>query len=234
MLDSRRSESIPRTVRIYSARCKKIRINAVLTINFHRIIIFESGEFVTILIAAKAEKIKLRSGEFSPKKENGKIRKRTLFTVQGAVIAALYVVLTMLASFMGLSSGAIQVRFSEALTVLAWFTPAAIPGLFVGCILSNILSGGILPDVIFGSIATLIGAVLTYLLRKKSPWLAPVPPIVANTLIIPPVLKYFYALDDAVWYLYVTVGIGEIISCGVLGMILFGAIKKKAPKIFGM
>ena len=163
-----------------------------------------------------------------------KIRKRTLFTVQGAVIAALYVVLTMLASFMGLSSGAIQVRFSEALTVLAWFTPAAIPGLFVGCILSNILSGGILPDVIFGSIATLIGAVLTYLLRKKSPWLAPVPPIVANTLIIPPVLKYFYALDDAVWYLYITVGIGEIISCGVLGMILFGAIKKKAPKIFGM
>lgn len=209
-------------------------MNAVLTINFHRLIIFESGEFVTILIAAKAEKNKTKERGISPKKKMEKIRKRTLFTVQGAVIAALYVVLTMLASFMGLSSGAIQVRFSEALTVLAWFTPAAIPGLFVGCILSNILSGGILPDVIFGSIATLIGAVLTYLLRKKSPWLAPVPPIVANTLIIPPVLKYFYVLDNAVWYLYVTVGIGEIISCGVLGMILFGAIKKKAPKIFGM
>ena len=84
MLDSRRSESIPRTVRIYSARCKKIRINAVLTINFHRIIIFESGEFVTILIAAKAEKIKLRSGEFSPKKENGKNKEEDSFHGTGS------------------------------------------------------------------------------------------------------------------------------------------------------
>ena len=94
-------------------------MNAVLTINFHRLIIFESGEFVTILIAAKAEKNKTKERGISPKKKMEKIRKRTLFTVQGAVIAALYVVLTMLASFMGLSSGAIQVRFSEALTVLA-------------------------------------------------------------------------------------------------------------------
>lgn len=84
MLDSRRSESIPRTVRIYSARCKKIRINAVLTINFHRIIIFESGEFVTILIAAKAEKIKLRSGEFSPQKENGKNKEEDSFHGTGS------------------------------------------------------------------------------------------------------------------------------------------------------
>ena len=74
--------------------------------------------------------------------------------------------------------------------------------------------------------ATLIGAVLTYLLRKKSPWLAPVPPIVANTLIIPPVLKYFYALDDAVWYLYVTVGIGEVISCTILGVARYDTVRR--------
>ena len=91
---------------------------------------------------------------------------KVLFTVQAAVIAALYVVLTVLANSIGLASSAIQIRFSEALTILPFFTPAAIPGLFVGCILSNLLTGCVLLDVIFGSLATLIGAVGTYLIRR--------------------------------------------------------------------
>ena len=92
--------------------------------------------------------------------------KKVLFITQAAVIAALYVVLTQFANMLGLANGAIQVRFSEALTILPFFTPAAIPGLAIGCFLSNVLTGCALYDIIFGTIATLIGAVGTYLLRR--------------------------------------------------------------------
>ena len=105
------------------------------------------------------------------------------FVAQAAVIAAIYVVLTLL--FAPFSYGEVQVRLSEALTILPVFTPAAVPGLFVGCLLSNILGGCIVPDIIFGSLATLTGAVFTYLLRNQSRFLAPLPPILANALIVP-------------------------------------------------
>ena len=121
--------------------------------------------------------------------------KNTMFLVQAATIGAIYVVLTLL--FAPLSYGEVQVRFSEALTILPYFTPAAIPGLFVGCILSNLLGGAIPVDIIFGSIATLIGAVFTYKLRGSSKWLAPLPPIVANTVIVPFVLYYGYGVNPA-------------------------------------
>ncbi len=154
-----------------------------------------------------------------------------LFIAQAAMIAAIYVVLTFLANAFGLANYAIQVRFSEALTILPFFTPAAIPGLFVGCLLSNILTGCMPLDVIFGSLATLIGACGTYMLRKYK-WLAPLPPIVANTIIVPYVLAYVYKFEGSIPYFMLTVGIGEIISCGVLGMILFFSLKKYANKIF--
>ena len=112
------------------------------------------------------------------------MNKKVLFIVHAAVIAALYVVLTLLANALGLANYAVQVRFSEALTILPFFTPAAIPGLCIGCLLSNIMTGCALPDIIFGTAATLLGAVFTYLLRNHK-WLAPIPPIVANTVIIP-------------------------------------------------
>ena len=150
---------------------------------------------------------------------------------RAAIIAALYVVLTYIANALGLASGSIQVRFSEALTILPFFTPAAIPGLFVGCLLSNILTGCALPDIIFGSIATLLGALGTYFLRKKSPWLAPVSPIAANTIIVPFVLLYAYGVQP-LWLSFITVGIGEVISCGVLGMLLLFALKKRAGALF--
>ena len=137
----------------------------------------------------------------------------------GAIIAALYVLLTYLASLLGLASGVIQFRLSEALCIMACFTPAAIPGLYIGCLLSNILTGCVFWDILFGPIATLIGAVGTYLLRRNK-YLAVIPPILANTLIVPFVLKYAYGVEDMIPYLMLTVGIGEVVTCGVLGVLL--------------
>lgn len=146
-------------------------------------------------------------------------KKNVIRLTQAAMIAAIYVVLTYFISAFGLASGAIQVRISEALTILPVFTPAAIPGLFVGCLLSNLLTGCMALDVIFGSIATLIGAVGTYLLRKTK-FAFTLPPVISNAIIVPIVLKNVYGLQDAAWYLVLTVGAGEVISICILGMIL--------------
>ena len=135
----------------------------------------------------------------------------TRYLTQSGVIAAVYVILTMLAAALGLDSGAIQLRLSEALTILPVFAPAAVPGLFIGCLLSNILSGGVLWDVIFGSLATLLGAMGTRLLRKNR-WLACLPPILANILIVPPVLTYAYGIPGGIPWLMLTVGVVASIS----------------------
>lgn len=135
--------------------------------------------------------------------------KQVLPMVQAALIAAMYVVLTWLANIFGLANGAIQVRFSEALTILPYFTPAAISGLFVGCVISNTITGAAVWDILFGSLATLIGAFFTYKLRHISKWLAPLPPILANILVVPQVLRIVYGAPDSIWYLTATVGIGE-------------------------
>ena len=168
----------------------------------------------------------------------GTTHSHALFMVQAAMIAAIYVVLTFIANAFGLANHAIQVRISEALTILPYFTPAAIPGLLIGCLISNILTGCILPDIIFGSFATLIGALGTYALRNWK-WCAPVTPILANTLIVPLVLIYGYGfLIDGVSIAYcygyyaLTVGIGEIISCGIFGMILLFTLEKHTDRIF--
>ena len=156
--------------------------------------------------------------------------KKALFITQAAVIAALYVVLVVVFNY--ISFGPIQFRVAEALTILPYFTPAAIPGLFIGCILANVIGGAVVWDIIFGSIATLIGAVFTYLLRKKSKFLAPLPPVLANTIIVPWVLKYAYGAEEMVWFMAVTVGIGEILACYVLGMILLFALNKVRRQVF--
>ena len=144
-------------------------------------------------------------------------KRKTVFVTQAAMIAAIYVVLTMV--FAPFGFGEVQVRISEALTVLPMFTPAAIPGLFIGCVIANLFARAIVLDVIFGSLATLIGAVGTYLLRKNK-WLAPIPPMVANALIVPFVLKYGYAVPLPIPFMMLTVGVGEVISCGILGSIV--------------
>ena len=166
------------------------------------------------------------------------MNKTTKLVTQGAAIAAIYVVLTLIANAFGLANYAIQVRFSEALTILPYFTPVAIPGLFVGCIISNILTGCMPLDTVFGSLATLIGAVGTYLISNKlkhnktAQYLAPVPPIVANTLIVPFVLAYVYKFEGSIPYFMLTVGIGEIISCGILGLILLKSLNSRKTQLF--
>ncbi|MBO4338040.1 MAG: QueT transporter family protein [Lachnospiraceae bacterium] len=158
---------------------------------------------------------------------------KILLITRAALIAAIYVILTFAANALGLASGTIQVRFSEALTILPVFTPAAIPGLFVGCILANTLTGCALWDIIFGSIATLIGAAGTYLLRKRNPILATIPPIVSNMVIVPFVLRYVYSAPGSIAFFMFTVGIGELISCMFLGLILYKVLLPHQEQIFG-
>ena len=155
----------------------------------------------------------------------------TFFVVQGAMIAAIYVVLTF--TFEPFSFNEIQLRIAEALTILPVFTPAAVPGLAVGCLIANTLCGAPLPDVLFGSLATLIGAVGTRMLQSRNPALAVIPPIAANMLIIPFVLRYAYEVPLPIPLMMVTVGLGEAVSCGILGLLLHKALYTHRKSIFG-
>lgn len=168
------------------------------------------------------------------------MNKKTLFITQSAMIAAVYVVLTYFISAFNLASGSIQIRISEALTVLPYFTPAAVPGLVIGCFISNILIGSVLPDVIFGTLATLIGAIGSYLLRNHK-FALTLPPVIANMVIVPFILKYAYGVPPVIFkgidltipFLMATVGIGEVISCCILGTVLIRTLGKYRGQIFG-
>lgn len=173
---------------------------------------------------------------------------------QAAVIAALYVVLTEL--FAPISFREVQVRISEMLTILPFFTGAAVPGLFVGCLIANLLGGAIPVDIICGSLATLAGAYGTWLIGRadragsaakagsaaasepgkpasKLRYLAPLPPIIANTIVVPFVLYYGYGVNLPIPLQMLTVGLGEVVSCGILGTILLTALYKYRGRIFG-
>ena len=173
-----------------------------------------------------------------------KSKKTIIFIVQAGIIAAVYVVLTFVSAFAGLASGAIQVRISEALCVLPLFSPAAIPGLFIGCAMANLLTGCLPLDILFGSLATLLGALGAYIIgrgvRKYNSGrkslslklIIPIPNLLANMIIVPWVLRLVYGETDAIWFLTLTVGIGELISGMGLGLILLFALEKRAPYIF--
>ena len=154
------------------------------------------------------------------------MNKRVKFICHAALIAALYVLLTYIAAAMGLSSGAIQIRFSEALCVLPYFTSAAVPGVTVGCLLANTLTGCALWDIVFGTLATLVGAVFARLLRKFK-WLVPLPSVLSNMAIIPPVLMFVYSVEDTYPFLLLTVGMGEVVSIYGIGMMLLFALSKR-------
>ncbi len=150
---------------------------------------------------------------------------KSKFIAQSAMIAAAYVALTMISAAFGLSSGAIQIRISEALCVLPIFTAAAIPGVTIGCFIANILCGSTLYDIIFGTLATLIAVLITYFIKK--PILSSIPTIVSNAIIIPIVLIMSGVGDITMFpYFALTVGLGEVISCGILGTALAVYIKK--------
>ena len=158
-------------------------------------------------------------------------RARILYVTQAGLIAALYTVLTLFIGAFGLANGAIQFRISEALCVLPFFTSAAIPGLTIGCLISNLLTGCLWQDVVFGTLATLIGAVGAALLRRL-PWLVPLPTVLSNTLIVPYVLAYAYQFEGGVAYFMLTVGICEVLSAYVCCMALLIAIRPYGHKIF--
>lgn len=147
----------------------------------------------------------------------------------GAMIAAIYVALTL--AFAPFSFGPVQFRISEALCVLPFFTPAAVPGLFVGCFLSNLLCGAAPLDVIFGSLATLIGAFGSYWLRKHK-CLVCLSPILSNVIIIPWVLRYAYGSQDMIYFAMFTVAIGEILAIGVLGNFLLVSLERFRVVLF--
>lgn len=149
--------------------------------------------------------------------------------VWAAVIGALYVALTL--PFAPISYGPVQFRISEALTILPYFTPAAVPGVTLGCFLSNIWMGSPLPDIVFGTVATLIGAQFSYWLRGHK-YLVCVPPIVSNALIIPWVLKFAYGVPDLVPVMMFTVGLGEVLAVGVLGNMLLLALERCRNVLF--
>ena len=146
--------------------------------------------------------------------------------VFSAVIAAIYTVLTLLLA--PISYGQIQVRISESLTLLPFLSSYSIWGVFLGCILSNLIGGNGIIDVVFGSLATLIAAILTYYIGKSNlkfkKYLAPLPPIIINGVVIGFILNYTLKLPllpSIIW-----VGLGESISCYVLGLILISIIEK--------
>ena len=156
-------------------------------------------------------------------------RNSTLYLTRGAMIAALYVALTYLASLFGLDKGAIQFRISEMLSILPAFFPEAVLGLTIGCMLANLLTGCLALDIVFGSLATLIGAIGARLLRKlplKFAWLIPVPTILANAIIVPFVIKYVYMTEGLYWFFFLTVGLGELVCAGIMGSVLYYSIRK--------
>ncbi len=152
-----------------------------------------------------------------------------LCLTRGSVIAALYMVLTYLSALVGLSGGVVQFRLSEALCVLPLFLPEAVGALSVGCLIANIFTGANPFDIIFGTLATLLGALGARLLRRlpeKLKWLATLPTILANALIVPPVLIFTYGASAAYPFILLSVLVGEAACAGVLGYMLYKALKK--------
>ena len=165
---------------------------------------------------------------------NNKTRKSIVNLTRGAMIAACYVALTYVTNLFGLANGAIQFRISEALCILPVFMPEAVPGLFIGCLISNLITSFNPLDIVFGSLATLIGAWGALLLRRlpdRFLWVATLPTVLSNMLIIPPVLIFAYGVEDSFLWLAVTVGIGEIVCAGILGSVLGYGMKKSKLNI---
>ena len=141
-------------------------------------------------------------------------RRNTKNLCLSALIAALYAAL----AFQPISYGAVQFRISEALTLLPVLFPQAVPGLTLGCLISNLFNpmGATVYDVVFGTLATLIAAVLTWRMRA-SIWVRALPPVLCNAVIVGLVLTYAYGID-MLWMNMLTVGLGEAVVCYVLGV----------------
>ncbi len=155
--------------------------------------------------------------------------KKIVYLTHAALIAAIYVILTI--AFRPFGFGMIQFRISEALAILPYFTSAAIPGISIGCLLGNLFSGADILDIIFGTLASLIGALGSYMLRRKK-YLVPLPPIISNTLIIPWVLRFAYGEAQPIYLMMITIGLGEIVGCGILGILLLVILNRYKNILF--
>ncbi|MBO5373909.1 MAG: QueT transporter family protein [Clostridia bacterium] len=159
-------------------------------------------------------------------------KNRVMHLTYSAIIAALYVALSWVSNIAGLASGAIQLRLSEALCALCLFTPAAVPGMFVGCLISNLTMSAQPLDIVLGSLATLIGAYFGA--RMKNKYLVPLPTVLANAIVVPLVVLICYTdgVNSLGAYLLIFLGVtvGEILSAYVLGLLLMLALEKR--KIF--
>ena len=153
---------------------------------------------------------------------------KTRYLVHAAIIAAIYVVLTLVFAPISYGETLIQIRISEALTVLPFFTPAAIPGLFIGCIISNLFSPVGAIDAVVGSLATLLAAYLSYKMSKK--FLVPLPPVIINGLVVGAMLHYVYNFPLMMSILSVT--IGQIVACYGLGSIVLFVLDKYKKQLF--
>lgn len=152
------------------------------------------------------------------------------FMTQAAMIAAIYVVLVFV--FAPISFGPVQIRVAEALTILPLFTPAAVPGVFIGCLIGNLLSPGmIVIDIVFGSLATLLAAIISYKLRDNK-YLVPIPPIAINMIVVPYIIKYGYGVPMPIFLSALAVGVGQVISCYGLGFILIKVLERYKDQIF--
>lgn len=194
-------------------------------------------EYLAVSSKPSSPRLHKRSKKQNYRREAKSMKRKNLssalYITRGAIVAAMYVALTYLASVLGLSSGVIQFRISEALCVLPIFMPEAIPGLAIGCLLSNALTGCVFWDVVFGTVATLIGAVGAYLLRKlptRLIWLATLPTVLANAIIVPFVLMYAYGIEGGYFYFMLTVGIGEVVCATIGGTLLYFAMKNARIK----
>jgi uncharacterized membrane protein len=164
-------------------------------------------------------------------KKDMKTKSRVRYLTHAALTSALYVILTYVAFWLGLDKGAVQIRFSEALCVLACFTPAAIPGMTVGCFLANFLTGCHILDVLFGTLATLLGVLGGYFLRslaknRFTAFAVTLPTVLANVIVVPLLLSFVYGAKEAYPFLLLTVGLGEFLSATVLGTMLLFLLKK--------
>lgn len=148
-----------------------------------------------------------------------------------AIIAALYTVLTFLSAMLGISSGVIQFRLSEILCILPVFTASAIPGLFLGCLISNLLTGAVIWDVIFGSIATLLAALGTYAFKNHK-YIAAAFPVISNAAIVPFVLRYAYGCPDSIPFMVATVAIGEIVTAYIGGLVFHRILSTRCRYLF--
>ncbi len=140
------------------------------------------------------------------------------------VIAIAYILLTVISSALGLMVGSIQFRLSEVLCILPIFTPLAVPGLVIGCFISNMMTGGIFIDIVFGTFATFLGAVGTRILRKNR-WAALICPVITNTVMIPLILQQGYHVAGRYFELAFMVCIGEFVCAYLLGQMVIDFIK---------